>query len=122
MFQPGMPRPEGAGRKAGTPNKKTEEFARLAEELGVSPQTVLLYFAAGNVVALGYMTQEEAESDAGKIMALKFIPPELREQAAAKACEYLLPKLKAVEISGEIHALMPVTPIPGLPPTDNEHA
>ena len=126
-FLPGQPRPMGAGRRRGTPNKDTSEFARLVDELECSPAEILIGLAMGMVVELGYMTVEELEEPggqdasgmwrkSGRERALECIPAELRAQCAGKLCEFLYPKRKAVEISGEFKALVPVVPIPGLPP------
>lgn len=41
-FEAGMPRPEGAGRKKGTPNKKTATFNELLEALNIEPVSELV--------------------------------------------------------------------------------
>lgn len=80
--------PKTGGRKKGCPNKKTQELRECAERLGVNPFEVLLLFAEGNWKALGYNRS--------------VIAPPVRARAAAEACQYLHPKRKAIEHSGEI--------------------
>ena len=116
VFVKGQDRPLGAGRKRGTPNKDTSEVAKIVDEYEFSPIEVMIGMAAGDVVSLGYMTRDEYDLPDGPAMALKIIPPELRAQCAYKLSELLYPKRKALELSGEVTAKMPVVPIPGLPP------
>lgn len=94
-----MPRPDGAGRKAGTPNKKTQELHELAEKLGVSPFEILLLVAKGDWKTLG-IPLIEIKKD-GFIIEQKnpIIDIETRVQAAKEACKYLHPQRKAVELS-----------------------
>lgn len=76
----------GSGRKKGTPNKTISPLKERAEVLGIDPFEILLYFAAGNKAALN-LTED--------------IPAQVRAKAAAEACQYLHPKLKAIEHSGD---------------------
>lgn len=46
-FEKGDPKPENAGRKAGTPNKRTLEIKEYADSLGVSPANYLIDILAG---------------------------------------------------------------------------
>lgn len=73
-FKKGQPRPPNAGRKAGTPNKKTQALADKCKELGVDPFAVLLDLC-------------------------KSSDPSIKLSAAKEVCQYLLPKRKAVEVS-----------------------
>ena len=74
------------GRKAGTPNRKTQELSELAKSLGVNPFEIMLLFSKGDHKKLG----------------LKFpIAPEVMLQAARSASEYLFPKRKPVDKSGD---------------------
>lgn len=128
VFVKGQDRPLGAGRKRGTPNKDTSEVAKIVDEYEFSPIEVMIGMAAGDVVSLGYMTRDEYEREgrdnphtgkyekSGHELALEYIPAELRAQCAYKLAELLYPKRKALELSGEVTAKMPVVPIPGLPP------
>lgn len=75
-FKPGQPRPPGAGRKPGTPNKKTQELVAILEELKLDP-----------------------------VRALCDLLPRLEERdqkdVYQKLMEYIYPKRKAVELTGE---------------------
>lgn len=72
----GNPHDVGAGRKKGTPNKFTKSLQDKCDELGVDPFMVLLKF-----------TQHD--------------DPQIAMQAAKEVCQYILPKRKAIEVSGE---------------------
>lgn len=96
MFTPGTPRPAGAGRKPGTPNRATREARELAEQLGIDPFEVLLRFAAGDTDALGLKPYVDGKGRQREPM----VPLDLRMQAAAAASRFLLPQLKAVEMTG----------------------
>lgn len=87
------------GREKGTPNKDSLQAKELADQLGINPFQVLLHFAAGDFEALGYDELESRTDKEGKIIYNLKISPELRQKAAKDACEYLLPKLKSIEIS-----------------------
>lgn len=90
---------KSGGRVKGTPNKKSLHLNERAKELGVDPFKILLHFAAGDYEALGYKEIETKYDAQGKEISNLVITPELRCQAAEKACQYLYPKRKAVEIS-----------------------
>jgi len=70
-----MPRPEGAGRRAGTPNKKTQDLMEKCEEAGVDPFMGLLLLARDGL--------EEST----------------RLGAYKDLCKYLYPQRRAVEVS-----------------------
>lgn len=95
--------PKGAkfgGRQKGTPNKATAAAQEVAARLGVDPFEVLLLFAKEDWKALGYEAREKERFNAAGSTTFEFIiSPELRQRAAEKACEYLRPKLKAMEVS-----------------------
>lgn len=95
-----MPAPKGharyGGRKKGQPNKDRFNLAERAKELGVDPFEILLRFAAGDWKSLGYAFAEDPQS--GK----HTIDPSVRSKAASEACQYLYPKKKSIEHSGEI--------------------
>lgn len=77
------------GRSKGVPNRKTFDAVAIAEALECDPFEVLINFAKGDAPALGYSVAME-------------IPPEMRLQAAKEASQYLYPKRKSVEHSGEV--------------------
>jgi hypothetical protein len=69
-------------------------------ELGVDPFEILLYFAKGDWKALGYDTPStQSFTSAGIEYEDPIITPELRLQAAKEACQYVLPKRKATEMT-----------------------
>lgn len=90
------------GRAKGTPNKKSVLLDEKAKELGVDPFTILLKFAAGDWEGLGYKNEIFVKETAdGKGHSLGYtITPEMRLKAAAEACQYLLAKKKAIELTG----------------------
>ncbi|MDP4027004.1 hypothetical protein Q8W71_30915 [Methylobacterium sp. NEAU 140] len=95
-FTSGVPRPAAAGRKPGTPNRATKAAQAKADELGIDPFVVLLYFAGGRTEELGikpYVDSKGRQRDPA-------VPLDLRMQAAAAAARFLLPQLKSTEITG----------------------
>lgn len=76
----GKPRPVSSGRKKGTPNKKSEALLDVCERLNLNP------FEAMAQIALDH-SQE----------------PGLRFNALKEICQYVYPKRKAIEHSGEIN-------------------
>lgn len=79
------------GRPKGIKDIRTQtrrDANAIADRLGCDPFEILVHFAKGDADALGY--------DGGTI------PPDMRLQAAKEASQYLYPKRKAVEHSGEI--------------------
>lgn len=99
-FKKGEGRPNGAGRKAGTPNKRTLEARAVVERLGFDPIEALVYWATGDWKKLGYdsgtivrYTAEGAEYEEDRIS------PELRQKSTKDLMPYLYPQLKATELS-----------------------
>lgn len=74
----GMGKPKTGGRVLGTPNKKTADLHAKCEARGLDPFDLLLDFCG------------EA-------------PMEVRLSALKIICEYLYPKRKAIELSGEVN-------------------
>jgi hypothetical protein len=70
----GTPRPEGAGRKKGTPNKITADIKALAQEHGATAITILATILT------------TAESDQAKIAAAK----ELLDRGYGKATQQVI--------------------------------
>jgi hypothetical protein len=77
----GKPRPAGAGRKAGTPNKRKTEFHAA----------VAAYVEEHNADPFHFIARLVADTSA---------QIEHRLQAAKELAQYLQPKLKAIEHSG----------------------
>ena len=88
-------RTPGSGRKKGSGNKKSLLVAEKAMELGVDPFEILLKFASADWKALGYKEEYQVTKDGARLT----ISPEVRLKAASEACQYILPKKKAMEIS-----------------------
>ena len=86
------------GRKAGTPNKQTQELQTIAEEFSVEPFKFLLMVMNNDLVGLG-LKKEMGPGDEYEFV--KDIPFPLRMRAAMELCTYLYPKRKAVEIRNE---------------------
>lgn len=77
----GDPKPEGSGRKKGTPNRKTEDLMAKCEAKGIDVFEALLE----------YVTEPSTM--------------ELRLSALKELCQYLYPKRKALEVSGSMDAI-----------------
>jgi hypothetical protein len=77
-FKIGDKKPANSGRQIGTPNRKTSELIQLCDEKGINPFAALLELA-------------------------KHEQPELRLSALKEICQYLYPKRKALEHSGDIN-------------------
>jgi len=97
----GKPRPPNAGRKKGTPNKKTLEAQLLCEKLGVDPFEFLLLVVKGDEKALGYKKPKIILDALGKAHRVPWITLPNRLAAASEACEYVRPKRKAIEHTGK---------------------
>ncbi len=81
-------RAKSGGRKPGSPNRIKRELIEKAEELGVDPFEVLLMIAKGDCEGLGIKTGGISLSE--------------RLKAAAEAAQYLFPKLRGVEHTGDL--------------------
>ena len=91
------------GRGKGTPNKTSLNLHEKAKELGCDPFEILCRFALGDWEGLGYNEEFTfSPTQKGEVIEKPIIPPELRQKAAAEAAQYLFPKRKAIEHSGEI--------------------
>lgn len=91
------------GREKGTPNKKTNELMEKAKQLKCDPFEILCYFALGDWKKLGYKDEYTyAPTQKGEVIEKHVISPEIRQKAASEAAQYLYPKRKAIEHSGEV--------------------
>jgi hypothetical protein len=101
-----MPSSDGkksGGRAKGTPNKSALPLMEKAKELGCDPFEILCLFALGDWKALGYKEGHTfTPTQKGEVIERPLITPELRSKAASEAAQYLYPKRKAIEHSGEI--------------------
>lgn len=92
----------GSGRKKGTPNKNTVPAEELAKKLGIDPLEVLLLIAKKDWKRLGYNKPTETRtSQFGIKYEVELIPLAMRMAAADCAVEYIRPKRKAIEHTGE---------------------
>jgi len=70
-----------------------------AKELGVDPFEILLRFAKDDWQGLGYTKAEQTIHTAGGGHYVeRTISPDLRAKCASDACQFMLPKLKAIEV------------------------
>lgn len=81
MGAKGKPKDAGSGRKKGTPNKKTQDLMDKCEARGVDVFDLMLEYV------------------------IHPCPMELRFSALKELCQYLYPKRKALEHSGQIEAI-----------------
>jgi hypothetical protein len=88
-FQPGKPRPPGAGRKAGTPNKRTQALDALKDKARLDPLDFFRAVLEGDAALL----KEDPSLDQ-------------RITAAKELAGYLYPKRKAIEVTGEAAPLV----------------
>jgi hypothetical protein len=110
-FKPGDPRPENAGRKKGTPNKRTQQLHEIAKDLDADPFMFLVHVLKGDAKSLGIADQnlvEEMDYDEqGNEIPLptpQFTPVikfETRMEAAKELMPYLYGKRKPVDSNGD---------------------
>lgn len=87
---------KGSGRKKGTPNKRTIDAQKLAEEIGCDPLEVLLRATAGDWKFFGF---KEKSLKIGKAVVRDHITMEDRVSAAKEAAQYIYGKRKQIEHS-----------------------
>lgn len=86
------------GRQKGAPNRDKIPLSQKARELGIDPFEVLLYFSAGDWQKLGYKEERVYKYNKGEIVSEDYtIQPSVRAKAAGEACQYLYPKLRALD-------------------------
>jgi len=84
------------GRKAGTPNSKTLEAITILKQRNCDPLDILSQIALGNKIKCGVSVED-------KVFEVDLIPSlDQRKDAAKELCQYVYPKRKAVEHSGEV--------------------
>lgn len=96
-FKAGAARAPTAGRKAGTPNKKTKEFMLMLEEKGFDPGEayVELYHKQMELFDLRRSKNPKNVSGAAEILSDAGV-------SLNNICQYVYPKKKAIEHSGEV--------------------
>ena len=94
--------PRYGGRVKGIPNKKTQSLIERCDDLGVDPFDVLLRVAKGDWEALGYDSPTNIIVTKQGSYEQDVITLESRVNAAKELCQYLYPKRKAIELSGDV--------------------
>lgn len=97
-FKPGHKKIEGSGRKKGQVSRDRKMLMDKAEALGIDPFEILLHIANGDWERLGYDAPGVVKRDKYCEWLELTISTDTRARAAADACQYMLPKLKALEI------------------------
>lgn len=91
------------GRSKGIPNKKSQSLIELCESLDVRPFEILLNFAKADWEALGYsFSTRTIRTKSGESFEEDIITPDMRVNAAKEVCQYLYPKRKSLEHSGNL--------------------
>lgn len=96
----GTPRPKGAGRSKGTPNKDPLQLEDRAKALGVDVFEVMAHFVAGNWKQLGYDNETYILENASGATKIGYtITPEMRLKAGTELMKYIYTQKKAHEHS-----------------------
>jgi hypothetical protein len=97
LFKPGDKRPEGAGRKAGTPNKKTLEFQEILARNNFDPGQALveIYQEQMKLFELMRKNRPYALTPASVLL-------EKAQTTVNNICQYVYPRKKAIEHTGEV--------------------
>jgi hypothetical protein len=86
------------GRVKGEPNKRTKELKEYLESIGCFPDEVLAQIVMGKPIKCRISFNEET----GDFVEGDMLPKlEERMSAAKELMQYIYPKRKAVEVSGE---------------------
>jgi len=82
--------------------RTNKELTQVADEMGIDPFIILLQAASGDYKAFGYesATITKMGKD-GQTYEEDVIPVGLRVAAAKEATQYLYPKKRAIEVSGD---------------------
>ena len=94
-FAPGSPRPEGAGRVAGVPNKKSIAIEQILQERAAKQNKTVVEVSAIYRLYL-FMDQNDAALGYGK----GTITQEQSLEAAKHLSQFEAPKKRAVEVTG----------------------
>lgn len=95
-------------RLRASPNFRTQELIKMAQDMGTSPFEILMRFAMNDFEWLGYDEHQTKFTQSGAEYEELTISPELRAQCAEKAASYIYPKLKAIEHTGDADNRPPV--------------
>jgi hypothetical protein len=88
-------RPPGAGRKKGTPNKKSLEFQQILEAHNFNPGEALIHIYKEQMLI--FDERKKTKNKSGALEALSDA-----EKTVNDICQYVYPKKKAIEHSGEL--------------------
>lgn len=93
-FKPGL-RPPEAGRKKGTPNKRSTEFQKHLDDndFSVADELMKCYWDARQILDI----RSKSGNLAGALEALS-----LASRTIESMAQYIFPKKKAIEHSGEV--------------------
>lgn len=108
-FEAGKPRPANAGRKKGTPNKRTLEALELFQKYDCNPLEFMVLCIKGDLpcnVCRGKL-KTKYRGDDGKLhertcescygTGYEKLSPDARLKAATESAQYVWPKRKAIE-------------------------
>jgi hypothetical protein len=92
------------GRKPGTPNKRTMELRAVLEAAGLTVEThpvVMMYRVyTGEITMPVVVRQSDGDETWNEVQDVP-LEPALRVKCMAEVAQYLEPKRKAVEVTGE---------------------
>lgn len=101
-FKEGDLKPEGSGRQKGTPNKRTFNAQKIAQELDFDPLEFLVMVVKNDWKGLGfksaYKTSTSGKKGEKKVTKTPHITFHMRLDAAKELIQYVYPKLRSVEI------------------------
>lgn len=89
------------GRKKGSITKDRQMLIDKCKELGVDVFEILLRFANNDWQGLGYKTENHVigMTQRGDPIEVERISPELRQKSANDASRFMLPQLKAIDVT-----------------------
>jgi hypothetical protein len=94
-FKVGNPKPANSGRKKGTPNKKSFDFSEKLRELNFDPAAEMVW-CYKQLKSLAVLRSKKGNL-IGSITALQ-----AAEKTANDISQYVFPKKKAIEHTGEL--------------------
>ena len=95
-------RPKNAGRKKGVPNKNTQLIFDLCQKNKFCPIETLILVGKGDWKSLGYESPEVEKMGLGGVKIFEDrIQLDHRIDACKKLIDYMYPKRKAIELTGD---------------------
>jgi hypothetical protein len=86
--------PAGPGRPKGSTNASSRMVQEKCELMGIDPVAVLILFTGNRWQELGYKSEKNK-------FGFPTIPTKLRAECAMELANYIAPKLKSIEHTGE---------------------